>query len=109
MVNPTKLEDLLEIFEWCEQNQEKVMEIVEKQNEIANNYLRPEAVDEYTIEALNKYTEIIGEKYFDYKLGNNLEGGDWENLTAAADNLGGYVPELKPGHVFKYLDSPIVN
>ena len=76
---------------------------------MANNYFRPEAVDEFTIEALNKYTDIIGEKYFDYKLGNNLKGGDWENLTAAADNLGGYIPELKPGHVFKVLDLPIIN
>ena len=76
---------------------------------MANNYLRPEAVDEFTIEALNKYTELIGEKYFDFKLGNNLLGGDWENLTAAADNLGGYVPVLKAGHVFKVLDLPIMN
>jgi len=30
-------------------------------------------------------------------------------LTAAADNLGGYIPELKPGHVFKVLDLPIIN
>jgi hypothetical protein len=66
--------------------------------------LRPEAVDEFTIEALNKYTEIIGEKYFNHKLGNNLEKGNWENLTAAANNLGGYVPVLKAGHVFKVLD-----
>ena len=62
---------LFEIFEWCEQNEEEVMEIIEKQNEMANNYLRPEAVDQFTIEALNKYTDLIGENYFDFKLGNN--------------------------------------
>lgn len=30
MVDPTKLENLLEIFEWCEQNEEEVIEIIEK-------------------------------------------------------------------------------
>lgn len=76
---------------------------------MANNYLRPESVDEFTIEALNKYTELIGEDYFNYKLGNNLKGEDWERLTPAAENLGGYEPVLKPGHAFKVLDLPIMN
>ena len=30
MVDPTKLDSLLEIFEWCEQNEDEVMEIIEK-------------------------------------------------------------------------------
>lgn len=30
MVDPTKLENLFEIFEWCEANQEEVQEIIEK-------------------------------------------------------------------------------
>jgi len=30
-------------------------------------------------------------------------------LTAAADNLGGYNPKLKPAQIFKVLDLPIMN
>jgi len=38
--------------------------MIENANELANNYLRTESIDEYTVEAIKKYTVLLGGNYF---------------------------------------------
>jgi hypothetical protein len=58
--------------------------MIENANELANEYLTPEAIEEYTVAAINKYTELLGENYFNYKYGN-LEESDFSRLKIASE------------------------
>ena len=82
--DPLKPESLVEIVEWLEANESDVLDMIEKGNELANDYLTPEAIEEYTVAAINKYTELLGEKYFNYKYGN-FEESDFAKLKVASE------------------------
>ena len=84
MFDPLKPESLVEIVEWLEANESDVLDMIEKGNELANDYLTPEAIEEYTVAAINKYTELLGEKYFNYKYGN-FEESDFAKLKVASE------------------------
>jgi len=68
--------------------------------------LKPESIDEYTVEAINKYTELIGHNYFNHKKGVGF------GKLVPADSLNEKVElilENKPTNIFKILDLPIVS
>lgn len=46
MFDPLKPESLVEIVEWLEANESDVLDMIEKGNELANDYLTPEAIEE---------------------------------------------------------------
>ena len=59
--------------------------------------MRTESIDEYTVEAIKKYTELLGANYYKVKVINN---GNIENSrmlrAAELDNKRGYDIENKP-------------
>ena len=107
--DPLRPESILEIFEWVEANESEVLNMIEKANELANDYLTPETIEEYTVAAINKYTDLLGESYFNYKYGD-LDQSDFVNLKKASS--------INPHHsnqiisnknIFKILDLPRIN
>ena len=77
--DPLRPESILEIVEWLEANESKVLNIIEKANELANDYLTPETIEEYTVAAINKYTDLLGGSYFNYKY-TKLDESDFDSL-----------------------------
>jgi hypothetical protein len=74
-----------------------VKTIIENANEFANNYLRTESIDEYTVEAIKKYTGLLGANYFKEKIVNSANIESSRMLRAAElDNKRGYDIENKP-------------
>ena len=73
--------------------------------------MRKENIDEYTVEAIKKYSEILGTNYYKEKFENNLNSENFGSLLRAADlnNKRGYDIENKPQDIFKILDLPIMN
>ena len=67
-----------------EANEPEVLRMIEKANELANDFLTPEAIEEYTVAAINKYTDLLGESYFNYKYGN-IEESDFLTLKKASE------------------------
>lgn len=59
-----------------------MLAIIEKQNEIANNYLTREAIDEYAIAAIHKYTDLLGSKLFEDKYNSFTNGTTFEQIVA---------------------------
>jgi len=55
--DPLKPESLVEIVKDLEANESEVLNMIENANELANEYLTPEAIEENTVAAINKYTE----------------------------------------------------
>ena len=71
--------------------------MIENANELANNYLRTESIDEYTVEAIKKYTELLGGNYFKQKVVNGAKIKNSRMLQAdELDNKRGYDIENKP-------------
>lgn len=66
--------------------------------------MKPENIDEYTVEAVNKYTELIGENYY-----NSIkEKGDLYPAASLNEKVE-LILENKPTNIFKILDLPIVS
>jgi hypothetical protein len=109
MFDPLRPESLLEIVEWLEANESEVLNMIEKANELANDYLTPEPIEEYTVAAINKYTDLLGESYFNYKYGN-LDESDFANLKKASSigqDHSNSITSVK--NTFRILDLPIIN
>jgi hypothetical protein len=71
--------------------------MIENANEFANNYLRTESIDEYTVEAIKKYTSLLGANYYKEKVKNSANIDSSRMLRAAElDNKRGYDIENKP-------------
>lgn len=68
--------------------------------------MKPESIDEYTVEAIIKYTELIGENYFNQKKG---EGFGKLFPAASLNEKVELILENKPTNIFKILDLPIVS
>ena len=84
--------------------------MIENANEFANNYLRTENIDEYTVEAIRKYTKLLGANYYKEKVINTANVESSRMLRASElDNKRGYDIENKPQDVFKILDLPIMS
>lgn len=68
--------------------------------------MKPENIDEYTVEAINKYTELIGENYY-----NSIKEKGFGDLYPAAslNEKVELILENKPTNIFKILDLPIVS
>ena len=58
------LTDIQEIFYWCEHNEDKVQEIIKNANQFAEDFLAPLGIREYTTEALNKYSALVGGEFY---------------------------------------------
>lgn len=68
--------------------------------------MKPENIDEYTVEAINKYTELIGENYY-----NSIKEIAFGDLIPAAslNEKVELILENKPTNIFKILDLPIMS
>ena len=59
--------------------------------------MRTESIDEYTVEAIKKYTGLLGANYFKEKIVNSANFESSRMLRAAElDNKRGYDIENKP-------------
>ena len=72
--------------------------------------MRTENIDEYTVEAIRKYTKLLGANYYKEKVINTANVASSRMLQASElDNKRGYDIENKPQDVFKILDLPIMS
>ena len=104
MYDPNNLESLLEILEWSAVNESEVLNIIKNANELANNYLTPKAIEEYTVAAINKYTDLVGSKFFNYTYGNVTSLKNIDKLIPAPKKTPEEFNYLKPSNIFKVFD-----
>jgi hypothetical protein len=104
MFDPNNLESLLETLEWSVANESEVLNMIKNANELANNYLTPKAIEEYTVAAINKYTDLIGAKFFNYTYGNVTSLDNYDKLLPAPKKTPEEFNYLKPSSIFKVFD-----
>jgi hypothetical protein len=104
MFDPNNLESLLENLEWAAANESEVLNMIENANKLANDYLTPKAIEEYTVAAINKYTDLVGAKHFNHTYGNVTSHKLLANLQAAPKKIREEFDFLKPSNIFKVFD-----